>query len=76
MDSDYCVKCGHKIEECICGQPSAASAGSTPLVEELVREAMKIAMFDLPYDDDSVPEVKSMKNEFRLAFKAVLKERR
>lgn len=46
---------------------------SEKLLNELVREAMKIAMFDCQWDDDSVPEVKSVRKEFKDAFREVLK---
>lgn len=57
-------------------QAPPASAGSSSLLEELVREAMKIAMFDMPYDDDSVPEVASAKKDFRDSFRKILKKHR
>ncbi len=46
------------------------------LLEELVDAAMRIAMFDMPIDDDTVPEVVSAKKEFRDAFKKILKKKK
>lgn len=46
------------------------------VLDELVTAAMKIAMYDTAWDDETIPEVKSARKEFRDAFYAILKRGR
>jgi hypothetical protein len=53
---------------------SSTQSACNGLLCDLVDAAARIAMFDMPWDDESVSEVKSVRSEFRDAFRNILKK--
>ena len=56
--------------------PLNATPDSTPLVERCLNAAMSVAMFDFQYNDETTPEIASIRGEMRDKLKAVLGDRR